>query len=67
MQDSRDAVASGVTGDDGVGGEPDSNAMAKQGNVINISSSEFAKDFFRTELAKYSAIVKKAGVELQLQ
>ena len=40
-------------------------AMAKQGNVINVSSSDFAKDFFRTELAKYAAIVKKAGVEPQ--
>src|SRR6185295_8316517 len=40
-------------------------AMEKQGNVINVSSSDFAKDFFRTELAKYAAIVKKAGVEPQ--
>ncbi len=40
-------------------------AMAKQGNVINVSSTEFAKDFFRTELVKYATIVKKAGVEQQ--
>ena len=40
-------------------------AMAKQGNVINVSSSDFAKDFFRTELVKYATIVKKAGVEAQ--
>ncbi len=40
-------------------------AMAKQGNVINVSSSDFAKDFFRTELAKYATIVKKAGIEPQ--
>lgn len=40
-------------------------AMVKQGNVINISTSDFARDFFRTELAKYAAIVKKAGVEAQ--
>ena len=40
-------------------------AMAKQGNVINVSSSDFAKEFFRTELAKYASIVKKAGVEPQ--
>jgi len=40
-------------------------AMEKQGNVINVSSTEFAKDFFRTELAKYATIVKKAGVEPQ--
>ncbi len=40
-------------------------AMAKQGNVINVSTTEFANNFFRTELVKYATIVKKAGVELQ--
>jgi len=40
-------------------------AMAKQGNVINISTPEFAHQFFRSELAKYAALVKKAGVEVQ--
>ena len=40
-------------------------AMVKQGNVINVSSSDFAMNFFRTELTKYAAIVKKAGVEAQ--
>jgi len=40
-------------------------AMAKQGNVINVSTTEFANNFFRTELVKYETIVKKAGVELQ--
>jgi tripartite-type tricarboxylate transporter receptor subunit TctC len=40
-------------------------AMAKQGNVINVSSADYAKDFFRTELVKYASIVKKAGVEAQ--
>jgi len=40
-------------------------AMAKQGNVINVSTSDYARDFFRTELAKYAAIVKKAGIEPQ--
>jgi tripartite-type tricarboxylate transporter receptor subunit TctC len=40
-------------------------AMGKQGNVINVSSSDYAKDFFRTELVKYANIVKKAGVEPQ--
>lgn len=40
-------------------------AMAKQGNVINISTPEHAQQFFRTELAKYAALVKKAGVEAQ--
>jgi tripartite-type tricarboxylate transporter receptor subunit TctC len=39
--------------------------MAKQGNVINVGSAEAAPQFFRTELAKYAALVKKAGVELQ--
>ena len=39
--------------------------MAKQGNVINISTPETAQQFFKTELAKYAALVKKAGVEAQ--
>jgi len=39
--------------------------MARQGNVINVSSTEYAQGFFRSELAKYAALVKKAGVELQ--
>jgi len=40
-------------------------AMAKQGNVINVSTSDYARDFFKSELAKYAAIVKKAGIEPQ--
>lgn len=40
-------------------------AMAKQGNTINISSPEQAQKSFRTELAKYAALVKKAGIEPQ--
>ncbi len=40
-------------------------AMAKQGNVVNVSTPEVAQQFFRTELAKYAALVKKAGVEAQ--
>jgi tripartite-type tricarboxylate transporter receptor subunit TctC len=39
--------------------------MAKQGNVINVGPSEQAPQFFKAELAKYAALVKKAGVELQ--
>lgn len=39
--------------------------MAKQGNVINVSSSDHASQFFRSELAKYAALVKKAGIEAQ--
>ena len=40
-------------------------AMAKQGNVINLSTSEFAQNYFRTEKEKYAKLVKKAGIELQ--
>ena len=40
-------------------------AMAKQGNTINVSTSEAAGQFFRSELAKYAKLVKKAGLELQ--
>jgi tripartite-type tricarboxylate transporter receptor subunit TctC len=37
-------------------------AMAKQGNTINISAPEFAAMHFKSELVKYAALVKKAGV-----
>ena len=40
-------------------------AMAKQGNTINISTPEQAQAAFRSELAKYAALVKKAGIEPQ--
>ena len=40
-------------------------AMAKQGNSINISTTEVAQQYFRSELAKYAKLVKKAGIELQ--
>jgi tripartite-type tricarboxylate transporter receptor subunit TctC len=40
-------------------------AMAKQGNTINVSTPEYAAQFFPKELAKYAKLVKKAGVELQ--
>lgn len=40
-------------------------AMARQGNVIHIGAQEAAMPFFRSELAKYAALVKKAGVEAQ--
>jgi len=39
--------------------------MAKQGNTINVSTPEVATQFFRSEMAKYAQLVKKAGVELQ--
>ena len=37
--------------------------MAKQGNTISIGTVEQAQSGFRTELAKYAALVKKAGVQ----
>jgi tripartite-type tricarboxylate transporter receptor subunit TctC len=37
-------------------------AMAKQGNTISISTPEFAAAHFKSELVKYAALVKKAGV-----
>ncbi|HEY2818333.1 MAG TPA: tripartite tricarboxylate transporter substrate binding protein [Casimicrobiaceae bacterium] len=40
-------------------------AMAKQGNTIDVSTPEHAAKFFPSELAKYATLVKKAGVELQ--
>ncbi len=40
-------------------------AMAKQGNVINVQPQDKAMPFFRSELVKYAALVKKAGVEPQ--
>jgi tripartite-type tricarboxylate transporter receptor subunit TctC len=40
-------------------------AMAKQGNTIAISTPEAAQAFFRSEFAKYAALVKKAGLEPQ--
>jgi tripartite-type tricarboxylate transporter receptor subunit TctC len=40
-------------------------AMARQGNVINISTPEAALAHFKTELVRYAALVKKAGVEPQ--
>jgi len=40
-------------------------AMAKQGNTIDVSTPEYANSFFRSELTKYAKLVKKAGLELQ--
>jgi tripartite-type tricarboxylate transporter receptor subunit TctC len=37
--------------------------MARQGNSINITSPEQAQKAFHTELAKYAALVKKAGIQ----
>jgi tripartite-type tricarboxylate transporter receptor subunit TctC len=40
-------------------------AMAKQGNVINVQPTDKAMPFFRSEMARYAQLVKKAGVEPQ--
>ena len=40
-------------------------AMAKQGNTIEVSTPEHAAGYFRSELQKYAALVRKAGVEPQ--
>jgi len=40
-------------------------SMAKMGNVINVAPADQAMPFFRSEMAKYAQLVKKAGVELQ--
>jgi tripartite-type tricarboxylate transporter receptor subunit TctC len=39
--------------------------MAKQGNVINVQPADKAMGFFRSEMARYATLVKKAGVEAQ--
>ena len=38
-------------------------AMARQGNTIHIQSPEASSAFFQSELNKYAAIVKKAGIK----
>ena len=40
-------------------------AMQKQGNTINIGTTEQAQSAFRSELSKYAALVKKVGLEPQ--
>jgi len=40
-------------------------AMAKQGNTIRVTTTEQAQADFRTERAKYAALVKKVGLEPQ--
>ena len=39
--------------------------MARQGNVIDVGTPEQAHSFFRSEMARFGALVKKAGIELQ--
>lgn len=40
-------------------------AMARQGNVINVGAAEQAMPFFRSELARYARLSKKIGLEAQ--
>jgi tripartite-type tricarboxylate transporter receptor subunit TctC len=40
-------------------------AMAKQGNTIRVTTTEQAQADFRSETAKYAALVKKVGLEPQ--
>ncbi len=40
-------------------------AMAKQGNTINISTTEQAQAAFRSELVRFGNLVKKVGLEPQ--
>lgn len=37
-------------------------AMTRQGNTINVGSSDEAAPFFKSEMARYAAIVRRAGV-----
>ncbi|UUZ64188.1 tripartite tricarboxylate transporter substrate binding protein [Polaromonas sp. P1-6] len=39
-------------------------AMAKQGNVIHPSTPEAAAQYFRSEMTRYAALAKKAGISL---
>ncbi len=40
-------------------------AMARQGNNVHIGTTEAAQAYFKSELAKYVALVKRAGVVAQ--
>jgi len=40
-------------------------SMDKQGNAINPSTPEAAAQFFRSEMARYAALVKKADVKVE--
>jgi tripartite-type tricarboxylate transporter receptor subunit TctC len=37
-------------------------AMAKQGNIVGVTTPEVAGEHFKKEMARYAALVKKAGV-----
>jgi hypothetical protein len=51
----------------GRAGQPDLTRPGPErpGNSINISTTEQAQAAFRSELAKYAALVKKVGLEPQ--
>lgn len=40
-------------------------AMAKGGNVINVRTPEFARQYFASETRKYADLVQRAGIEKQ--
>lgn len=40
-------------------------AMNAQGNVMHVSNTAEAQQYFRSEMAKYAALVKKAGITAQ--
>jgi tripartite-type tricarboxylate transporter receptor subunit TctC len=40
-------------------------AMNKQGNMINPTTPEASAQFFRSEMARYASLVKKAGVKVE--
>ena len=39
-------------------------AMARQGNAINVTTPEAAAAYFVSEMDKYARLVKRAGVKL---
>lgn len=40
-------------------------SMAKGGNVINVRTPEFARNYFASETKKYADLVQRAGIEKQ--
>jgi tripartite-type tricarboxylate transporter receptor subunit TctC len=40
-------------------------AMDRQGNIVDVSTTEYAQRHFRTEMAKYAAVAKRIGLEAQ--
>ena len=59
VQRIRDAVAGALA-------DPEVKAtMDKQGNVINVSTVDYAQKYVRSELVKYATLSKKIGLEAQ--